>query len=171
MGTDYHAITVIGMPIPRKNLCVLKNKTIKYENCKCELNNCKFNYCPECGKINNKPDKIIENTKLHPDIKLAYPSVPTTVYELGYEDKLFKYLLYDDLGEDDDNIILYVTLYIGEKDGPRCFNKNQIVKCPFSLLDLEEKRKELKTYLLTKKFVTEDYFDEHFGIYTLIQWG
>jgi len=63
---------------------------------------------------------------------------------------------------------LFICIEKNEKDGPRGYQKDTVEKAS-SLETLIEKREELKKLILEKGILSDEEFDNSFGIYTLIE--
>lgn len=192
MGIDFHAITVIGLRIKLNDLKITEKITSKYINCKCKNNTNLFVYCPDCGNKNNFGTYDYFATNF---IKEFCSSEGKDV-ESSEEDFGFNQGIIETNGEKykvirptDQEDWIYITLYAGNRDGPRNYNKDEISKCEISLEELIKMKDKMKMDLtwVGAKYQTcapfidcKSYYDminyslwsdDKFGIYTIVDFN
>lgn len=146
------ATTIIGIKINCKKFFTYDEMI---NNCKCKNNDStKFKYCPDCSKENNI---VIKTKRFHPDLSNKHHDYN----RVSDYNRLSEYKLHH-LLDTENNV--YVYIWKGINYGP---NENQLVQCPYSFEELIKKRENLKTYLISNKFVDDKEFDKFFGIHTL----
>lgn len=144
--SDTFSQTIIGLRITKKH--IRETNTYEHKLCKCEGNSSKFNYCPQCGLLNEygtyEKIEYIDNYKKVPsDTSLGI----LTVNEKGY--RVRKY----------------------SEDRHYKFNKFQFIvlcefddECPIPFEQLYKLKKQMKIDLKTINLWKES----KFGIYNII---
>jgi len=166
MGFDCSAITIIGLRITKKDLQIEKQITLPYKACSHDENTNQFIYCPRCGIKNNVDNQIRTYIDFIKEFKSSFYDDTHQHWAVNgtitINDNIFK--VYRPIENEE---WLYIGLYLGERDGPRCYNSTDTTQCSFSLEELVEMKNKMKESLSQINLWSDDYF----GIYTLINYS
>lgn len=151
MGTGYYAYTIMGVKMNRQQLKVRETEIVKLKNCDCVENDIYMKFCCKCGRENNQVIKTVTE-KYHPSVNIGHGSHKLE----GFEIRAF----------DDDDV--YLVICCNEVSKYIIQDLHASVKCEYTLDELSKEKERLKNVLLRNNICTADYFDDNFGIYTVL---
>lgn len=94
MGLNYLVCTLVGAPLPRKQLVITRQWEVPQSNCRCPNNRPdKHAYCPDCARRNNQAPWQLSEQAPHASITRMHGTLDLRAYS-GADSTLGPYVLF-----------------------------------------------------------------------------